>query len=74
MVGLGHWFNRFGLRVNFGSGSSSFLLVDFVFPATRTPIRPAAAGAIDQCDQVEEELGPAQSKPTHGRRKRSFKM
>jgi hypothetical protein len=26
-----------------------------LFPAALTPIRPAAAGPFDQCDQVEEE-------------------
>jgi hypothetical protein len=29
----------------------------FCFPATRTPIRPAAAGPFDQSDQVEEGTG-----------------
>jgi hypothetical protein len=31
VVGLGHWFNKFGLRVNFGDASSSFWLVGFCF-------------------------------------------
>jgi hypothetical protein len=51
------------------SASSSFFARWILFPAARTSIRPAAAGPFDQCDQVEEELGRAQSKPTHGRRK-----
>jgi hypothetical protein len=36
-----------GLRLEFiRSASSFFLLVVVLFPAARTPIRPAAAGAI----------------------------
>src|SRR6266542_1356975 len=41
-----------------------FLFTRRVFPVVHTPIRPAAAGPFDQCDQLEEELGRAQSKPT----------
>jgi len=30
-------------------------------------LRPRSQQQFDQCDQVEEELGRAQSKPTHAK-------
>jgi len=66
--GVGSWvrslFNKFGLRVSFGDASSSVFARWFCFSSgsySYPYLRPQSQQQFDQCDQVEEELGRAQS-------------
>jgi hypothetical protein len=58
------------LKVFLGALPLPFLLVGFCFSSgsySYPYLRPQSQQQFDQCDQVEEELGRAQSKPTHAK-------
>src|SRR6266496_2138144 len=53
VVGLGHWFNKFGLRISFGDGSSSVFARWFCLSSgsySYPCVRPLSQQQFDRCD------------------------